>query len=138
MTRWTCPSCDREFGARNQAHVCVPGNTLDETFARYPRGHRDICDAVIACLSELGPLHVDPVSVGVFLKTRRKLAEVRPKQRWVSLELVLPDRTEHPRITRHVRIADRRVVHVVRLGSVDEVDEQVRAWLLRAYDAATD
>ncbi len=138
MARWVCPACDRHFGSKNQSHTCVPGNDLELTFAGYPVGHREICDEIIECVAEMGPLHVDSVTVGVFLKSQRTLAEVRLKQRWVSLELVLPDRVELPRIRRHVRISANRVAHFVRLHDVDELDDEVCGWLAQAYDAATD
>ena len=105
MARWVCPACDRHFGNQNQSHTCVPGNDLELTFAGYPVSHREICDEIIECLEQMGPLHVDPVTVGVFLKGERKLGELRPKQRWVSLALVLPDRVEHHRIRRHERVS---------------------------------
>ena len=136
--RWTCPNCDREFGKRHQSHTCIPGNDLATTFARFPPGHREICEQVIATLRAMGPLHVDAVMVGVFLKSQRKFAELRPKQRWVSLELVLPDRVDDPRITRQSRLSEGRVIHVIRLHQSQDVDEQLRDWLALGYDAATD
>lgn len=137
MSRWTCPRCDREFGNPNQAHVCVPGCTVDETFAGYPDGHRAIYEAIHqAIVAELGPVHVDAVDIGVFLKTSTKLAEIRPKKRWVSLELVLPRLIDDPRVARHIRISADRVVHSIKLFSADDVDDQVRTWLAEAYDAS--
>ena len=41
MPRWTCPRCDREFGRANQAHTCVPGGTVADTFAGRPDGQVD-------------------------------------------------------------------------------------------------
>ena len=36
MPRWTCPNCEREFGAANQAHVCAPGISVEELLSRHP------------------------------------------------------------------------------------------------------
>ncbi|TMR10026.1 hypothetical protein ETD86_41150 [Nonomuraea turkmeniaca] len=80
--RWTCPQCDREFARARQSHVCVPGCTVDETFAPYPPVYREIYDRLV---ERLGPIHDDAVRVGVFLKSERKFAEVRPKARSLSL-----------------------------------------------------
>lgn len=74
--------------------------------------------------------------VGVFLKHRRKFAELRPKARWLSLEVVLPRTVHDPRVQRTLRVSADRVVHVVRLVSPDDVDEQLLAWLAEAYLAA--
>jgi hypothetical protein len=138
MSRWSCPRCDREFDRVNQSHTCAPGNDVADTFNGFPDAHRAVCDAIVAYLRTLGPLHVDAVQVGVFLKTQRKLAEVRPKKRWVSLELVLPTTLTSPRVLRHQRLCEDRFVHWIRLARPGDVDGELRDWLRVAYDAATD
>lgn len=136
MARWSCPKCGREFVRTGQSHVCVPAGTVAESFAGRPPAHREVYEAVVAHLGTLGPVHADAVKVGVFLKRQSKLAEVRPMATAVSLSIVLPRWTEHPRFSRRMRISTDRVAHVVRLTSVAEVDDQVRAWLTEAYLAA--
>ena len=88
MGRWVCPQCEREFDRTRQGHVCLPGNTVAETFAGARAWQRPICDAVIAHVESLGPVHVDAVGVGVFLKHQSKFAELRPMARALSLALV--------------------------------------------------
>jgi hypothetical protein len=78
------------------------------------------------------------VQVGVFLKRGRKLAEVRPMARSLSLELVLPRLLDDPRIMRTIRVSAQRYVHVIRLTSVDDLDDQLREWLTEAYLDAAD
>lgn len=133
MMRWACPDCDREFNRPNQSHSCWPGNTIAETFAGRPSEQLRIAKLIIEHLRSLGPVHVDPVTVGVFLKTDSKIAELRPKQRWVSLELVLPDRLASERVQRHIRISDLRIVNIIRLHEPGDVDEEIRGWLTHAY-----
>jgi Domain of unknown function (DUF5655) len=116
--------------------VCVPGCTVDECFAPWPDEWRDIYDVLSGHLAGLGPVHADAVRVGVFLKRDRKLAEVRPKARSLSLELVLPRKVEDSRVARHIRAPGDRVVHILKLTSVADVDDQIRDWLTEAYDAA--
>jgi hypothetical protein len=138
VSRWTCPQCDREFGRARQSHVCVPGCTVEECFAPWPPVYREIYDTIMDHLAALGPLHADAVGVGVFLKSDRKLAEVRPKARSLSLALFLPRPVEHPRISRRLPASGERTVHFVKLLSPADVDEQVLAWLTESFDAATD
>lgn len=88
-------------------------------------------------LASLGPVHADAVRVGVFLKSDRKLAEVRPKPRSLSLALMLPRVIDHPRIARRIGVAGDRTVHFIKLTSVDAVDDELREWLTEAYVAAT-
>jgi Domain of unknown function (DUF5655) len=136
--RWVCPNCEREFASANQAHVCVPGITLDQLLARHPRWVREIYDAVIAHLRTIGPVHEDAVNVGVFLKSDRKIAEFRPRVRSVLLSLYLPYELNDPRFTRTLPVAADRIVHMINLTNVDQVDDQLREWLSEAYDFNTD
>ncbi len=109
---------------------------MDDCFAGRPPVQREIYDALVAHLETLGPLHLDAVRVGVFLKHERKLAEVRPMARSLSLMLVLPRVVVDPRISRTYRISADRTAHHIKLTSQDQVDEQLYDWLTEAYDAA--
>lgn len=42
--------------------------SLDQYFSTGPARERSIFDAVMAHLETLGPVHVEPVSVGILLK----------------------------------------------------------------------
>ncbi len=81
----------------------------------------------------LGPVHEDAVGVGVFLKRDRKLAEVRPRSRDVSLALYLPRPVPDPRFSRVLGHGASRVIHVLLLREADDVDQQVRDWLTEAF-----
>jgi len=133
VARWTCPRCDREFGRANQAHVCVPGQSIDATFAGRPPVLRTIADAVIAHVRTLGPVHLDVVEVGVFVKRARTLVEIRPQARAVTLWIVLDHFVDGRQVTRHVSASSTRSVSVVKLTVMDDFDDDVRAWLDEAY-----
>ena len=138
MARWTCPNCEREFGARNQAHVCSPGISVDELLSRHPDWVAEVYEAVVEPLRALGPVHEDAVNVGVFLKSDRTIAQFRPLVRSAQLWLFLPDRREDPRVSRIETTGVGRFVHLIKLTSPDDVDAQVRSWLAEAYDLNTD
>jgi hypothetical protein len=137
VARWVCPQCDREFAGR-QSHVCAPGISVSELLSRHPAWVSDIYAAIIGPLRDLGPIHEDAVDVGVFLKSDRKVAEFRPRVRAVNLALFLPEPIDHPRIARRYRVGADRVVDVVKVSSVVEVDEQLGEWVTSAYDFNTD
>jgi Domain of unknown function (DUF5655) len=136
VTRWTCPACEREFGRARQAHTCVPGCTVDETFTGRPAVQRAICDEIVAYLNTLGPLHVDAVGVGVFLKREAKIAELRPQARALSMWLALPRTVRDPRIGRTLPTPTGRTWHVLKLTDLADVDGQLRDWLAESYHAA--
>ena len=135
--RWMCPRCEREFDRARQAHTCVPGNTVAETFSGARAWQRAICDAVIAYVETLGPVHVDAVGVGVFLKHQSKFAELRPMARALSVSLVLPRTVDDQRFTRRPAGTAHRMWHFLRLTEVSQVDDQLRDWLTEAYLSAS-
>jgi hypothetical protein len=88
-------------------------------------------------------VHADAVLVGVFLKSDRKLAELRPKSRWLSCYLYLPREIADPRVARSMRLSAGRlsagrVVNEIKLCTPGDVDDQLLGWLEEAFDEATD
>lgn len=138
MARWTCPRCDREFGRAHQSHTCVPGCTPEQSFRGRPAVQYDIYRELLDHVQGLGPVHVDAVAVGVFLKSDRKFVEIRPMARALSVEIVLPYRLDDPRVVRTMPMGPGRVVNVARLSTVDQIDDEVRGWFTDAYAEATD
>jgi Domain of unknown function (DUF5655) len=133
MPGWTCPQCERRFGRRNQSHECAPAMSLEQYFATGPERERPIFDAVMDHLESVGPVHVEPVSVGIFLKRARTFAELRPKTKWVALYLPLSTVVDHPRIARRIAVSGNRTWYAINLHGPEDVDDQVRSWLTEAY-----
>jgi Domain of unknown function (DUF5655) len=106
--------------------------TLDEYFSTGPERERPIFEAVMEHLDSLGPVHVEPVSVGIFIKRGRSMVELRPKQRWVAMSFVLGRTIDHPRSARKIR-SGHRTYHIVNIREPGEVDDVVRSWLTEAY-----
>jgi hypothetical protein len=60
--------------------------TLDDYFSTGPPFERPVFDAVLGYLETLGgPFHIEPVSVGIFVKTHRSFLELRPLTKWVNV-----------------------------------------------------
>lgn len=137
MTGWTCPECERTFSRAHQSHTCVPGNTVDESFAGRPPEYRVIYDMLIEHLRTLGPVEEDAVKVGVFLRHEQKFAEVRPMARSLAMWVMLPYLIDSPRVSRAERISADRFAHYLKLTSVTEVDDDLLGWLEDAYDHAS-
>lgn len=113
--------------------------SVEEYFSTGPPHERPVFDAVMAGLPELvGPVHVEPVSVGIFLKRSRSFAQLRPMTRWVAVSFSL-DRTLHSRrISRKVIPHGRWYHHVVNVHDPAEVDDELLSWLAEAYDLSPD
>jgi len=107
--------------------------SLDEYFSTGPAHERPVFEAVLAHVATLGPVHVEPVSVGIFLKRAQTFAELRPRDRWVALSFSLPRPVQHERIVRRVVSYHGRYFHVANLRGPEELDDRLREWLTEAY-----
>src|SRR5437660_12475207 len=101
MVAWTCPECGRQFGRNRQSHECSPAMTVEDYFSTGPPHERPVFDAIMRHLETVGPTHIEPVSVGIFLKNPRKFAELRPMQRCVAVWFSLARPPAHPALGRH-------------------------------------
>jgi Domain of unknown function (DUF5655) len=136
MRAWTCPDCGRRFGRTRQSHDCAPAMTLDEYFATGPPHERPVFDAVMRHLERVGPVYVEPVSVGIFLKNPRKFAELRPLQRWTALSFYLRRPADHRTVVRKVVRYGERYLHVANVAEPADFDDDLRDLLTEAYDEA--
>ena len=100
---WTCPRCGRCFANRNQPHACGP---LD--LDRHLAGR-------------------DPEVVAIFWRL------LALRRRWVDGHVVLARRLDHPRFRRVEAFSPRNHLHQFRLERLEDVDEEVAAWLAEAY-----
>jgi hypothetical protein len=116
--------------------VCAEAMSLDEYFANALPHERPVFDAVHGYLSTLGPVYVEPVGVGIFLKKRGSFVELRPKTKWVAMSFPMPRRVRHPRITRKPIEAGIAIWHYANLRDPEDLDEQLHEILAESYDFA--
>lgn len=133
MPRWICSECGRQFGRTKQGHECAPAMILEDYFSTGPPFERPVFDAVMAGLHDIGEIHVEPVSVGIFLKRSHTFAELRPMTKWVAVSFSLERTVQSRRIARKVIETGRRRYHVVNVRTADEVDDELVEWLAEAY-----
>lgn len=107
--------------------------SLEEYFSTGPAHERPVFEAVMTHLATVGPVHVEPVSVGIFLKRAQTFAQLRPKDRWVALSFSLARKVAHPRIIRKVAEYHGRYYHVANLRDPGDLDDRLRGWLTEAY-----
>ena len=131
---WACPQCGRSFRRAGQSHECAPALELEEYFATGPSWERPIFEAVLTHLESLGPMTVEPVSVGIFIKSNGSFVELRPKTKGVALSFPLARRLQSYRLSRKPVASGQKIFHFVNLISPDEVDDELRGWLTESYD----
>lgn len=107
--------------------------SLEEYFSTGPSHELPVFDAVHGYLATLGPVHVEPVAVGIFIKKAGTFVELRPMTRWVAMSFPLLRRLVHPKIARRPIESGSRIYHIVNLRSPDDLDDDVRSWLAESY-----
>jgi hypothetical protein len=115
--------------------MCAPGLSVDEYFSTGPDFERPIFEAVRAHVESLGPMHIEPVQVGIFFKNPRRFADLRPMTKWVALSFALDRKIEHRTIKRRPMDYHGRWYHTANLTSAADVDEAVKGWLTESYFA---
>jgi len=107
--------------------------SIEDYFATGPAREQPIFEAVMEHFATVGPVHVEPVSVGIFLKRSRSFAQLRPMTRWVALSFSLPRTVSHRLMSRRPIPHAGRYHHVVNLAGPEDVDDDIRTWLTEAY-----
>ncbi len=107
--------------------------TVEEYFSTGPPFERPVFDAVMAALVPVGPVHVEPVSVGIFLKRAQSFAQLRPMTKWVAVSFSLRRQVRHPLITRKVIPHGDRYHHVANLTGPEDLDDRLIEYITEAY-----
>lgn len=128
---WPCPACGRAFANARQPHVCGR-YALDDHFTGKPPLVRDIYDAFLAMLEELGPVTVLPEKTRIAFQTRMSFAQLTVRRHWVLGHFVLARRAEEPVFTKVETISPRNHVHHFRLEAPGDV-AQLRDFAYEAY-----
>ena len=132
---WTCPNCDRRFGAPGQSHMCAPGLTLEEYFA----GARPEAEPIFRVINDHletldGDLIVDPVNARkILFKNGPTFAILDSMTKWVALGMNLTRKLDTPRLSRKIAEAGANNYHVFNLTSVEMVDDELLGWLTEAF-----
>ena len=117
---WPCPACGRAFANANQPHACGR-HELESHFAGKPPLVREIYEAFLAMLTELGPVTVLPEKTRIAFQARMSFAQLTVRRQWVLGHFVLSRRSDDPLFTRVETISARNHVHHFRLESPGEV-----------------
>lgn len=129
---WECPGCGRRFANRNQSHACGR-HDLEHHFAGKPAEVRALYDAFVAAVQALGPVIVLPEKTRIAFQVRMSFAQVTPRRQWLDGHVVLARRLESPRFRSVQTFSPRNHLHVFRIASPAEIDDELRGWLAEAY-----
>jgi hypothetical protein len=110
---------------------------MEEYLTSQPAEHRAIYVKALAVLQRLGELDIDPVKVGLLIKSGFTFCELRPKRDGVELSIKLSRPLQSPRFRRIIQLSAHRAAYVLRLKAAKEIDRELVGWLTEAYVEAS-
>ena len=128
---WPCPACGRAFANANQSHACGRYD-LEDHFAGKPPLVRDIYEAFLAMIEEIGPVTVLPEKTRIAFQTRMSFAQLTVRRHWVLGHFVLARRVEDPVFTKVETFSPRNHAHHFRLDAPEDV-AALRGFAREAY-----
>lgn len=131
---WTCPRCGARFVTRNTWHGCGD-YSVDGFFEGKAPRLRELYDAFVAFIEEIGPFEQVPTKSRIAFMVRVRFAGVAWLRRdglvcgfWLKREIRSPRFTKVELLGKHDR------VYQFVLRDEGELDGEVRGWLREAYE----
>jgi hypothetical protein len=113
--------------------------TLDEFFAGHDLS-RQLFDALYGVIEALGPVELRVTKSQVAFRRNKAFAYawvpgkyLRGKAAPLVLTLGLPEKDQSPRWKEIVEPRPGRYIHHLELYTLDQIDDEVRGWLLTAW-----
>jgi hypothetical protein len=113
-----------------------------ELFDGHPLGYQ-LYQAAEEVINGFGHVEQRATRSQVAFRARRGFAFVWRPGQYVSsdvpavLSIALPRKLQSPRIKSVVQVSNRVWIHHLELFAPDEIDDEVVAWLMEAFDAAS-
>ena len=129
---WTCPRCRRQFTNRNQSHSCGQF-TVEQLLDGKPPEIIDLYQRLADLIQRCGEVVVAPTKTRVLFKVRTVFATVAVTKNWLDVVFVLGRRLKHRRIKK-AQEEYPGIVHFLRIGKAEALDDDLAGWLQEAYD----
>jgi hypothetical protein len=129
---WRCPKCGERFTTRSQRHSCG-SFSLDDLFARSHPEVRRLYGRFLEIVRECGPVTVVPQKTRIALQVRMRFAALMPQRTALKGHLVLAHRQESRCLEKIETYSPRNHVHVFRLVSEKQLNDEFRRWIKEAY-----
>jgi hypothetical protein len=94
---------------------------------------RELFDALTAMIKQCGPVKILPEKTRIAFQVRMSFIAVSVRRNYLVGHFVFARRLDHPRFTRVETISPRNHVHVFRLDSPSQLDEEFAGWVREAY-----
>jgi hypothetical protein len=130
---WTCPKCGARLVTRNLWHSCGRF-TLEALFAGSKPSVLALAKRYIALVRSLGDVQVIPQKTRLVFVARVRFAGLMPRKDHFVATFALQRRLRNPRIIQLVDYGPRWQMHLLRIQSAADLDDELRAWLKESHD----
>jgi len=130
---WTCPKCGQRFVSRNMWHSCVRMTVQDHLRGK-PKEVVGLYRRFARMVRDLGPgVRAVPVKTGIGFMVRVRFAGATVQMRGLRAGFWLKRRVDSARFTKVDFIPPNNYIYSFYVRSPEDLDGEVRAWLLEAY-----
>jgi len=131
---WTCPKCNRKFRNTNQHHTCQL-IAIEAFFDKRPPIFKAILDRLVEVLNAFGDYRIEPIPYNVIrFKTKSTFASIKRKKDHLEISFYLDHLEDVLPVVKYKQMSARRVVHVVPVDAVEDIDSQLIDWMRASYE----
>lgn len=132
---WVCPECGRKFTRNKQSHSCIQYDP-DFLFAGKGDQVRGLYAVLISRIQEFGEVDIHIVKWNITIRHLSTFLSVMIERDHLTLVFISAEPVdEFPVYQNHQRSAH-RYSNVVKVESLDEIDDQLIRWLKQAWELA--
>ena len=130
---WTCPECSRTFKNTHQDHSCIVTD-IESHFVGKQENVKSTFEELLSFVNTLENVTINSVKNAILFTNKTHFLAVKPKKAWLDIEFILEEKVDGFPIHKSVQASKFKWAHFVRLGSVEEVDDQLMEWIIKAYE----
>ncbi len=132
INMWTCPKCNRQFRNTNQDHSCELVD-MGSHFVNKQQNVIETFDKLKIEVLKFEGVRINSVKSAILFRAKSTFLAVKPKSSFLDIEFVLDEKIEEFPIHKTVQASKSKWAHFMRIGSLEEIDEQLIKWLSKAY-----
>jgi hypothetical protein len=130
---WTCPDCQRSFRHPNQSHSCKTF-PIEKHFINKYFGLRPAWDEIFRTVSGFGKVQLSSMEHAIIVSVKSSFMAFKTRKEYAELEILMDEEFNKFPFYKTFHVSKSRVAHFIRIQTSAEIDEQLKAWLKRAYE----
>ena len=106
---------------------------MDHHFSDKPDEIKAIYYEIIQTVYRCGQVQVSFLKNAIIISAKSSFMAIKPRTNYVDLEFILDKEINEFPIHKTFRVSRNKVAHVVKIGSLQDVDQSMKKWIAKAY-----